>query len=322
MLNQKFLLEIYLVEIAKSTIQFCIKRNQIMKTDKSQPLVTIYMPTYNRVELLRRAVGSVLEQDYRNIELIVVDDNSTDGTHEYLAKMANEDPRFKYFINEKNSGACVSRNKAIFAANGEFITGLDDDDYFLPHHVSSLIDKWYERSSNCVAIYSNCYIKSPKGIIKSPSKIKQCYAKSLVCQNWIGNQILTKTIYLKNIRGFDVSFPAWQDLECWYRLLSSYNMKAECNNKYSYVVDIDHPHERITTGKVGKVEEAHQLFCNKYNLNHNQREILSMQLLHYTQQPATLKSIIQSTLYLPTKYNIDRSLRLMVNIVKKKVARQ
>lgn len=96
-----------------------------MNANKTQPLVTVYMPTYNRVDLLQRAVESVLSQDYKNIELIVVDDNSTDDTHKYLSKIVEEDSHFRYFINEKNSGACISRNKAIFSTNGEFITGLD-----------------------------------------------------------------------------------------------------------------------------------------------------------------------------------------------------
>jgi len=95
------------------------------------PLVTVYIPTYNRLELLKRAVKSVLDQDYSNIELIVVDDGSSDGTVDYLECVSQADQRVRYFVNEVNSGACVSRNKAIWAEKGEFITGLDDDDYFL-----------------------------------------------------------------------------------------------------------------------------------------------------------------------------------------------
>lgn len=106
-----------------------------------QPLVTVYIPTYNRVDLLKRAVESVQAQTYQNLEIIIVDDCSTDFTHQYLQQLANEDKRVKYFIKEKNSGACVSRNIAIENATGEFITGLDDDDFFLESRIDEFMKK-------------------------------------------------------------------------------------------------------------------------------------------------------------------------------------
>lgn len=263
-----------------------------MKTDKLQPLVTVYMPTYNRVELLQRAVNSVLKQDYRNIELIVVDDSSADGTHEYLAKMADKDPRFKYFINEKNSGACVSRNKAIFAAKGEFITGLDDDDYFLPNHISGLINKRYLISDDCIGLYSQTYLKE-KNVSKLiyGKRAKSCTHHQLLTANWIGNQIFTRTIYLKQIGGFEESLPAWQDLECWYRLLKTYNKKAILVSNYSYVVDVSHPHERITSKKLTSILKAYNIFVKKHNLSYREKTILKLHLTPYSNEPPSFLPI-------------------------------
>lgn len=268
-----------------------------MKTDKSQPLVTVYMPTYNRVELLQRAVDSVLQQDYRNIELIVVDDNSTDGTHEYLAKMADEDPRFKYFINEKNSGACVSRNKAIFAAKGEFITGLDDDDYFLPNHISEFVNKCYLIADECIALYSQTYLKE-KNVSKLiyGKRVRSCTHHQLLTANWIGNQIFTRTIYLKQIGGFEESLPAWQDLECWYRLLKTYNKKAVLVSNYSYVVDVSHPHERITSKKLTSILKAYKIFVKKHNLSNREKTILKLHLTPYSNEPPDFLPIVYGLL--------------------------
>ncbi|PLL70465.1 hypothetical protein CWN62_29695, partial [Klebsiella pneumoniae] len=92
---------------------------------KDNPLVTIYIPTYNRLELLKRALNSVVNQTYKNLEIIVVDDNSSDGTQEFLKNFSKKDPRVSYILKTDNSGACVSRNLAIDKANGLFITGLD-----------------------------------------------------------------------------------------------------------------------------------------------------------------------------------------------------
>ena len=92
-------------------------------------LVTIYIPTKNRLKLLNRAIESVKKQTYKDIEIIVVDDGSTDGTTEYLAQEINSGT-LKAIFNKKSLGACAARNKAIEMATGDFITGLDDDDYF------------------------------------------------------------------------------------------------------------------------------------------------------------------------------------------------
>ena len=89
-----------------------------------EPLISVYIPTYNRLELLKRAVQSVQNQTYKNFEIIIVDDNSSDGTQDFLVGLAKVDSRIRYFFKDKNSGACVSRNIAINLAQGELITGL------------------------------------------------------------------------------------------------------------------------------------------------------------------------------------------------------
>lgn len=282
----------------------------MIKTESTYPLVTVYMPTYNRVELLQRAVQSVLNQDYKNIELIVVDDNSTDSTHEYLARIAETEQRFKYFINEKNSGACVSRNKAIFAAKGEFITGLDDDDYFLSYHISRFIELW-QSNPDYIAIYSNIYVQKINRKVEV-SKPKSCNYQDLICGNWIGNQVFTRTQYLKTIEGFDEELTAWQDLECWYRLLKYYDSKAILSNTCSYIVDISHPHERITSNKINSIHEAYDHFCTKHNLSKFQRQALEVHLSNYTGIPPNFKSIISSFLFLPNLYNLKSLLKMQI----------
>lgn len=76
-----------------------------------EPLISVIIPSYNRAHILKEAVKSVLEQSYRNIELILVDDCSTDNTEKTAKEIT--DSRFRYFRLEKNSGACIARNKGI-----------------------------------------------------------------------------------------------------------------------------------------------------------------------------------------------------------------
>lgn len=284
-----------------------------------QPRVTVYIPTYNRVKLLQRAVESVLNQDYKNIELIVTDDRSTDDTADYLMKISKVDTRVKYFINKENSGACVSRNKAIFTANGEFITGLDDDDFFLPNRISDFIISWDKAPKDCIALYSNSIVKNSNDSYLPIKRIRSCTYKDLICCNFIGNQIFTKTDYLKQIGGFDDNLSAWQDFECWYRLLSFYDLKAYLSSSHTYVVDVSHPHERITIKHAKTIMSAYEYLCQKHKLTTNQRKILEMQLTPYTKAIPKLSSILRSLAFVPQLYNIRTTLSVTYNSFKRKI---
>lgn len=96
----------------------------------NKDLVSIIMPSYNTAKYISESIDSVIEQTYKNWELIIVDDCSTDNTDEVVAQYA--DPRIIYLKNKKNSGAAVSRNKALRAAKGEWIAFLDSDDLWEP----------------------------------------------------------------------------------------------------------------------------------------------------------------------------------------------
>jgi glycosyltransferase involved in cell wall biosynthesis len=93
---------------------------------EEQPLVSVIIPTFNRAELVRRAVLSVLDQSYENLEVVVVDDASTDSTGEMIQKI--DDSRVKYLRLEINCGPAGARNAGVNLACGEFVTFLDSDD--------------------------------------------------------------------------------------------------------------------------------------------------------------------------------------------------
>src|SRR5690554_5941707 len=78
-----------------------------------QPLISVYMPTHNRAHLLSRAVESVLQQSWQNLELIIVNDASTDETAAVLEQLQQRDPRIKILHNSESKRACASRNIAI-----------------------------------------------------------------------------------------------------------------------------------------------------------------------------------------------------------------
>jgi glycosyltransferase involved in cell wall biosynthesis len=99
-------------------------------------LFSIVIPTYNRADLLPRAIQSVLGQTLGDWELIVIDDASTDETPAVLAGFC--DPRLRVFRNQPNRERSASRNRGIEAARGDYICFLDSDDLYLPHHLETL----------------------------------------------------------------------------------------------------------------------------------------------------------------------------------------
>ena len=101
-------------------------------------LVSIIMPSWNTAKFIKESIECVIAQSYGNWELLIVDDCSTDDTDEvvrpYLA-----DPRVRYFKNEKNSGAALTRNRAMREAQGEWIAFLDSDDLWMPEKLEKQI---------------------------------------------------------------------------------------------------------------------------------------------------------------------------------------
>ncbi|UYW74409.1 glycosyltransferase [Pseudocitrobacter faecalis] len=121
------------------------------------PLISIYMPTWNRQQLAIRAIKSVLRQDYPNWEMIIVDDCSE--SYEQLQQFVSElnDPRVCYIHNDVNSGACAVRNQAIMQSKGQFITGIDDDDEWTPNRLSVFLAQKHQLVTHAF-LYANDYL--------------------------------------------------------------------------------------------------------------------------------------------------------------------
>ena len=102
-------------------------------------LVSIITPSYNTARFIGETIRSVQAQTYTNWEMIIVDDCSTDNTDEVVSQFQKEDSRIRYFKNDHNSGAAVSRNKALREARGRWIAFLDSDDLWYPEKLEKQI---------------------------------------------------------------------------------------------------------------------------------------------------------------------------------------
>jgi glycosyltransferase involved in cell wall biosynthesis len=98
--------------------------------------VSAIIPTHNRGHLIRNAVESIERQDYRNLEIIIVDDRSTDDTREVVEHLQQDNPLLRFFPNERSKGPSGARNTGLLNSTGDYISFLDSDDIWLENHVA------------------------------------------------------------------------------------------------------------------------------------------------------------------------------------------
>ena len=130
----------YQSPVAARSARWCMCRMGRVDNARHAPtFVSVYIPTHERRALLERALHSVLAQSWPHFEVIVVDDGSRDGTREWLQAFAS-DPRVRAFHSDTPRGAQAARNFALAQARFDLVTGLDDDDTWLPDRLRQLVE--------------------------------------------------------------------------------------------------------------------------------------------------------------------------------------
>lgn len=202
--------------------------------------VSVIMPIYNRGEKVKQAINSVLNQTFKNLELILINDGSTDNTEEICNQYKEQNERIKYFKIE-NSGPGGARNKGIEVATGKYIMFIDSDDYYEEKMVEIMVASIENSDNEC--IICNRIINEKDKKIKSDlpeeqmnSKNKQEFIEFLQIKN-LFNSVCNK-VYLKsiidefNIR-FDKRFISGEDYKFNLDYFSNINC-AKTINEYLY----------------------------------------------------------------------------------------
>lgn len=192
------------------------------------PKISLIMSVYNGEAYLEEAIESVLNQTFRDFELIIINDCSTDGTSEILDSFADRDNRVKVYTNEVNLKLPSSLNKAITFAQGKYIARMDADDICLPDR----LQKQYTFMENnpSVALSSCRFMTLKNGIVSSGGCGGKCDNESLKALLLVTNPILHPGIIAKAdaIRslGYDKNFTCTEDMELWTRfVMAGYNIE-------------------------------------------------------------------------------------------------
>lgn len=191
-------------------------------------MISIIIPTFNRERTIKRAIESCLNQTYKDIEVIVVDDCSTDDTRQIVKNI--NDKRLRYYKLDKNSGACEARNKGIEFAKGDYIAFQDSDDYWKSDKLEKQIINLNKNNSDVdfckiSVIGENKNKANVKPSVYDLYRIKFWGVKKALCYNsFISTQsIIGKKECFQNII-FDKNLPRLQDYDMMLRIISKYKV--------------------------------------------------------------------------------------------------
>ncbi|MDY6792708.1 MAG: glycosyltransferase [Thermodesulfobacteriota bacterium] len=191
------------------------------KIDNQNPTVSVIIPTYNRGWILKEAIDSVLSQHFDNIELIVVDDGSTDNTMDILDAYARD----IIVLRQDNRGVSAARNAGISCASGQLIAFLDSDDLWLSGKVSSQVDFFHSNPAALICQTEELWLRNGKRV--NPKKrhqkfsgmiFKHCLPLCIVSPSAV---MMRKRIFDKTGM-FDESLPACEDYDLWLRISRKY----------------------------------------------------------------------------------------------------
>jgi glycosyltransferase involved in cell wall biosynthesis len=244
---------------------------------EQQPLVSIYIATQNRPQLLARALSSCVAQTYPKLEIIVVDDGSSPELAEQNQQLLSEYPQIKYLYLPKASGAPVARNTAINIARGEFVTGLDDDDEFKPQRISELVQHWYSRTDCAFLCTGYTVITGQHRLFNYARRARAINYQHLLYANVVGNQLFTLTSTLRAIEGFDITLPSCQDYDTWLRLAAAFG-KGYRIKSCSYIVHQEHQAERISASD--RREQGYLQLLEKHRKFMTSAQLASHQVNH------------------------------------------
>ncbi len=187
------------------------------------PITSVIIPTYNRWPLVAEAVDSVLAQSFQDIEIIVVDDGSTDGTTNRLAKF---DGRLRLFTTTRR-GVAAARNFGVSQAQGCYVAFLDSDDLWLPGKLETQIAFLDRHPEIQICQTDEIWVRNgvrvnPKAMHRKPSG--DIFVRSLdLCLISPSAVMMTRELF-QCIGGFDESFPVCEDYDLWLRVTSVYSV--------------------------------------------------------------------------------------------------
>ncbi|HFH9945987.1 TPA: glycosyltransferase family 2 protein [Streptococcus suis] len=219
-----------------------------------KPLISVIIPNFNRQHLIQRAIESVNQQTYPNLEIIVVDDKSTDQSVPIIQDLQKQQDNLSLFVVEENSGANACRNLGVEKAKGKYLAFLDSDDYFLPTKLEKQVRMLQERPEVGFVVTgfgAKAVHTLPEGIIPLKETIKQ---------NNLGgfSTLMVRKELFQQVGGLDLQLLSCQDWDLFLKLLQVSQGYKLAEDLVAYEVQEDSISKNST-----KVIQGYQIVSKK-----------------------------------------------------------
>lgn len=294
--------------------------------------VSIITPLYNGLKTLTESIQSVLDQDYRDWELILFDDGSSDGTQELARNYANKFPEKIFYyehIGNKNFGTAYTRNRAIELSNSEFIAFIDQDDIYYTNRFTHQINI-FDGLNKCAMIwgpalywYKDRSFKQPVGyrgkglesLLYEPQKMMQIFLSDLK-----GTPVPSATIlrrkFFENVGGFEESIKGSEDIALWIKLSNEFPVYYDDTILIKYR---KHSESTLrTASESGKMAEWNLIFykwvIDFLKQNSQDNELIGEYEFAYYR---TLKKMAGNFSFIESRRDLIRRLRLYPDLRKK-----
>lgn len=229
-------------------------------------MVSVIIPTHNRVELLPRAINSVLNQTYQEIEVIVVSDGSTDGTDALMEKYANNS-RIKYINYTPAHGGNYARNTGVKMSNGDYVAFLDDDDEWLPTKIEEQMHI-FNTSPNIGLVYTGTNVIYENADLQYKSIVHKSgdLGKEILFKNYIGSTttVMVRKKVFDEAGLFDEKLSANQDYDLWIRVCQIVNIGVVMKPLVNYYNSINS--EQISSNTQKYIDAYNQIDLKYANL--------------------------------------------------------
>lgn len=240
--------------------------------------VSVIITTFNRINLLERALASLESQTFKDFEVVVSDDYSDVDVHSYLEKYkSSSELTIRYRRNSENKGACYTRNEGIKMAKGKYIAGLDDDDEFTPTRLESLLKAYNPKLS---FVTSNTIVVKKSGSSNLFKSERLIDLNDMLWGNIAGTQILTEKTKILELGGFDENLTSAQDADMWLRLIERFGPALRLKDPL-YVLHTEHEQGRISTSKNKIKGLLHAYNKHSSKMNKGQKSLHKFKLALY-----------------------------------------
>lgn len=279
-------------------------------------LVSIVLPVYNGEKYLAQSIESVLNQTYKNFELIIVNDCSTDSSEEIILKYKSQDDRIVYIKNEINSKLPKSLNNGFAIAKGEYFTWTSDDNMYHQNAIGTMVG-FMEQHTDVGLVYCDYNMIDEYG--KFRNKVNVESKEKLMYHNTIGACFMYRSIVAENVGDYNVSCFLVEDYEYWLRV----NLFCDIFPLHECLYDYRWHDGSLTLTKKQEIQDALEALQWKYLEKYKSIGIEENVLFDYLDylisynKKKTKKVILKIKYSIFNKKYLKRNIKVLFNKMKK-----